>query len=149
MISGVICNSKVGEAVKLRQAGDYEIISFRVATYEGKDKQGNYLSSYHTVDKWQPLDWHKEAIQPGSFVEVQGRIRYDQYTDQTGNKVTRTIIVADRIDFPRLPAAEVAPQPVATSQPAPAPAQPTAQPQQTLQQPTGPAADPFNTGLPF
>lgn len=144
MISGVICNSKVGEAVKLRQAGEYEIISFRVATYEGKDKQGNYLSSYHAVDKWQPADWQREAIHPGVFVEIQGRIRYDQYTDQTGNKVTRTIIVADRIDFPRLPAAEVAQQPVATSQPAPAPAQP-----QAVQQPTAPAADPFNTGLPF
>lgn len=63
---------------------------------QGQERQTDFFD----ITCWgQQADFVSKYFSKGRMIHVEGRLQNDNYTDQNGNKVYRTSIVAERIDF--------------------------------------------------
>lgn len=63
---------------------------------QGEERQTDFFD----ITVWrQQADFVCKYFTKGRMIHVEGRLQNDNYTDQNGNKVYRTSIIADRIDF--------------------------------------------------
>lgn len=74
------------------------IANFRIAYNEASSKDQETL--YISVDVWDKQgETCGKVLKKGSGVIVEGRLKADSYTDKEGKKVTKMVIVADRVNF--------------------------------------------------
>ena len=74
------------------------IANFRIAYNESSSKDQETL--YMSVDVWDKQgETCGKVLKKGSGVIVEGRLKADSYTDKEGKKVTKIVIVADRVNF--------------------------------------------------
>lgn len=107
------------EAVNFRPVGEHEVISFRMCTYEGKNKEGKALYEHHNIEGWDK-PWLRDTLAAGSYVVVDGRLKNDSY-ERDGRKVYVTRVVAERIETPKADST-AAPRPAAAPRAPQAPA---------------------------
>lgn len=63
---------------------------------QGEERQTDFFD----ITVWrQQAEFVSKYFTKGRMIHVEGRLQNDNYTDQNGNKVYRTSIIADRIDF--------------------------------------------------
>ena len=74
---------------------------FSIAVDRNFAKQGEERQTdFFDITVWrQQAEFVSKYFSKGRMIHVEGRLQNDNYTDQNGNKVYRTSIVADRIDF--------------------------------------------------
>lgn len=74
------------------------IANFRIAYNEASSKEQETL--YMSVDVWDKQgETCGKVLKKGAGVIVEGRLKADSYTDKEGKKVTKIVIVADRVNF--------------------------------------------------
>ncbi|MBR6848691.1 MAG: single-stranded DNA-binding protein [Lachnospiraceae bacterium] len=63
---------------------------------QGQERQTDFFD----ITCWgQQAEFVSKYFNKGRMIHVEGRLQNDNYTDQNGNKVYRTSIIAERIDF--------------------------------------------------
>lgn len=143
-VNKVILIGHVGRAPEVRYFDtDLPMARFSLATSErgfttADGKAVPERTEWHTIVTYRALaKWVENYVRRGNLLYVEGKIRYRNYTDQTGVKRDVTEIYADRIDFLNASAREEA----TSSQTPAAPERPKVPTDAIYQRPSGPAAD--------
>lgn len=97
----VILIGNVGTTPQTNEHSSANVVTISLATSEQyRDKDGNLqkVTDWHTIKAWNGLaDLAISYIDKGSRIEVQGKIKHDQYKDKDG--ITRYVsyVLADEI----------------------------------------------------
>ena len=87
--------------VRLRHVGDNDVVNFSLApnyVFKGKDGNPNIETTWHNITAWSGKgmpDFSK--ITKGSFVQVSGRLRTQEFDGADGNKKTIWEVLANRL----------------------------------------------------
>ena len=110
MLNKVLLIGNVGQDPEVRyldgnngNGGNAKVATIRLATSERyRDRNGEQRENteWHSVVAWRNLaDLAENFIKKGTQIDVEGKIRSREYTDQTGAKRYRTEIIADNIQL--------------------------------------------------
>lgn len=98
----VIIAGRLGKDPEVRQIGETKVVSFSVATSERFTKNGEQQehTDWHNVEAWgKTADFVEKYFKKGSLILIDGKIKYDSYTDKDGNNRISTKIRANTVDF--------------------------------------------------
>lgn len=102
-INKVILVGRVGQEVNVRTVGDQKVASFTLATsekYKGKD--GNMVESteWHSISIWGKLaEVAEKYVTKGTQLYLEGKIKTEKYTDNSGNDKYVTRIIANTMQL--------------------------------------------------
>lgn len=102
-VNRVILIGRAGSEPNVRTVGDQKVASFSLATsekYKGRD--GNVVESteWHSITIWGRLaEVAEKYVTKGSQVYVEGKIKTEKYTDNSGNEKYATRIIANSIQL--------------------------------------------------
>ena len=141
-VNKVILIGNVGQDANVRTVGDQKVASFNVATTEKfKGKDGNMVENteWHNIVIWGKLaEVVEKYVTKGTQVFVEGKLKTEKYTDNSGNEKYVTRIIASSLQL-------LGKKEGASQQTAPAPASKV----QHKSTPIPPAGDPVGDDLPF
>ena len=81
---------------EVREAGENKVASFGVG--RSRSKGDDRVSEYYEVEAWGSLAENIEAsLSKGDPVCIMGRLRYDQFENEDGEKRTKTFLVAQHV----------------------------------------------------
>ena len=119
-VNKVILIGNVGQDANVRTVGDQKVASFNVATTEKfKGKDGNMVENteWHSIVIWGKLaEVVEKYVTKGTQVFVEGKLKTEKYTDNSGNEKYVTRIIASSLQL-------LGKKEGASQQAAPAPAQ--------------------------
>lgn len=75
-----------------RQFVHLSVVTNRIAQRD--DEKITIESTWHSVESWSVSDEVLAALEKGSRVEIEGRLRNSRYTTDSGEDMTTTVIVA-------------------------------------------------------
>ena len=102
MYNRVILMGRLTRDPELRTTqGGQTLCRISVAVERNFAKQGQERQTdFFDITCWgQQAEFVSKYFNKGRMIHVEGRLQNDNYTDQNGNKVYRTSIIAERIDF--------------------------------------------------
>ena len=102
MVNKVILIGRVGKDPEARfTSGGEQTTGFSVATSEkwtAKDGQKQERTEWHRCEAWaKTAQIVSDYMVKGSLVYVEGKIRYEEWTDKEGHKRNATKIRAERV----------------------------------------------------
>ena len=114
---------RIAQDLELRKTKQNKsVLSFAIATDKGKDQNGNRMADFINVQCWeQRADFLNQYAFKGVMIGIVGRIENSNYTNQQGQKIQRTYVVAEQVEILSKPqerkqqAPQPAPNPVNTS----------------------------------
>ncbi|KQT89489.1 hypothetical protein ASG49_17240 [Marmoricola sp. Leaf446] len=99
--STVIVPGWVGGDVDLREVGESQVASFRLASTPRYQRQGEWVdgpTSWFTVNCWRGLARHVAgSVRRGDAVVVHGRLRVDTWTRDDGSTSTTVVVDATSV----------------------------------------------------
>ena len=96
-VNKIFILGRLGSAPTIRQAGEKQVASFRVATEERW--AANVQTEWHTVEAWGALGERcAEYLVQGQQVHVEGQLRSDEW-EKDGRKMKSWKIVARDVRF--------------------------------------------------
>jgi single-strand DNA-binding protein len=102
-INKVILIGRVGQEVNVRTVGDQKVASFSLATSEkfrGKDGNTVEQTEWHSITIWGRLaEVAEKYVTKGTQVYVEGKIKTEKYTDNSGNEKYVTRIIANSMQL--------------------------------------------------
>jgi single-strand DNA-binding protein len=126
----VIMSGRLGRDPELRTiASGKQVCEFSIAVDRPGKKGEEKTADWFYITAWDALaSLVDRYLTKGSKVLVTGMLRNSKYTDKSGNERTKTVVIAQNIEFldtKRQTQAETYGVPEVPAQPAPAPSQPT------------------------
>lgn len=97
-----IIAGRLGKDPEVRQVGDTKVVSFSVATSERFTKNGEQQehTDWHNIEAWGKTgEFVEKYFKKGSLILVEGKIRYESYTDKDGHNKISTKIRCTSVDF--------------------------------------------------
>jgi len=79
---------------------DKEVVNFTLATkgWKKSDDGNNTVTTWHNVTAWgNQAKYASNYLKKGDECLIEGRMEYQQYTDQNGNKKNKAIVVANSV----------------------------------------------------
>lgn len=101
MVNKVMLIGRLGKDPETRETNSgLSVCELRLATSRGRSKDGNDVTDWHTVvcfDK--TADIAAKYLSKGRQVYVEGRLQYDSWEDNEGNKRNKTSVIANSLQF--------------------------------------------------
>lgn len=91
-VNGVV---RLGTDPEAKQFGDKQVVKFRAAVQDSKEK-----TSWYTVAAFGKTgDFALEYLKKGRVIELRGSIQENKWTDKDGQERTTYEVTADRFQF--------------------------------------------------
>ena len=102
-VNRVILVGRVGQEVNVRTVGDQKVASFTLATsekYKGKDGNMVETTEWHNISIWGKLaEVAEKYVTKGTQLYLEGKIKTEKYTDNSGSDKYITRIVANTMQL--------------------------------------------------
>lgn len=101
-INRVVIVGNLTRDPETRQAGEYSITTLGVAVNERVKQNGEYVerANFFDVDVWGKMGENcAQYLAKGRQVAIEGRLRWESWETQDGQKRSRVKVVADNVQF--------------------------------------------------
>ena len=102
-VNRVILVGRVGQEVNVRTVGDQKVASFTLATsekYKGRDGNMVEQTEWHSISIWGKLaEVAEKYVTKGTQLYLEGKIKTEKYTDNSGNEKYVTRIIANTMQL--------------------------------------------------
>ena len=99
----VILCGNLTRNVEIKDAGSSKVANIGLAVnrkWKGSDGTTNEETTFVDIEAWSKLAENCAAyISKGSNVLVEGRLKFDSFTDKDGNKRSKLSVVAETVQF--------------------------------------------------
>lgn len=95
MINTIIIDGRLTRDPELKYVGDKNVVNFDIA-WNGYNDRPQYIGCQAWGKTAELINTH---LSKGSPLTIEGRLAFESWDDQSGNKRSKNIIVAERVTF--------------------------------------------------